>query len=174
MTIIWSFFQELSLRPDIRYGRVAPTAPSGASLPPPSLASRGPSPAPSLQLDYSSPFLCRINLSLLQPPVSQTQVNTVYVSMCGLSYCCVFQMVGMETSPTSSLDVIGEVGVAAALEEQSHLTQVVVGVPPEEREGGTGEEEEGGEGGKAGLHHVSLVTEEEPAEVLSQVSYSTI
>lgn len=83
-------------------------------------------------------------------------------------------MVGMETSPTSSLDVIGEVGVAAALEEQSHLTQVVVGVPLEEREGGTGEEEEGGGIGKAGLHHVSLVTEEEPAEVLSQVSHSTI
>lgn len=81
-------------------------------------------------------------------------------------------MVGMETSPASSLDVIGEVSVAAAMEEQSHLTQVVVGVPPEEREEGTGEEEE--EGGGGGLHRVSLVTEEEPAEVLRQVSYTII
>ena len=76
-------------------------------------------------------------------------------------------MVGMETSPASSLDVIGEVGVAVAMEEQSHLTQVVVGVPPGEREGEEGVGERGG--GKAGVR-VSLVTEEEPAEVLRQVS----
>lgn len=82
-------------------------------------------------------------------------------------------MVGMETSPTSSLDVIGEVGVAAAIEEQSHLTQVVVGVPPEEREGEREDEEDGEGGEKAVLHHVSLVTEEEPTEVLRQVSYTT-
>ena len=73
----------------------------------------------------------------------------------------------METSPASSLDVLGEVGVAAVMEEQSHLTQVVVGVP--EEGGGEGEEGEGRGGGKAGVR-VSLVTEEEPDEILRQVS----
>ena len=60
----------------------------------------------------------------------------------------------MATSPTpSSLE---EVGVAT---EQSHLTQVVVGVPPEERE----------VGGGGGVVPVSLVNEEDPAEILRQV-----
>ena len=70
----------------------------------------------------------------------------------------------METSPSSSLDVLDEVGVA---EEQSHLTQVVVGVPPEEGEGDEGDQ---GDGNEAGVR-VSLVTEEEPAEILRQVSF---
>ena len=60
----------------------------------------------------------------------------------------------MVTSPTSSLDILEEVGVAS---EQSHLTQVVVGVPPEEGE-------EGEEG------PVCLESEEDPAEILRQVA----
>ena len=55
-----------------------------------------------------------------------------------------------------------EVGVAT---EQSHLTQVVVGVPPEEREEG----EVGEVGGGGGVVPVSLVNEEDPAEILRQV-----
>jgi hypothetical protein len=109
--------REVSLRPDIRYGRVATPSNSQTPVPIP-LSSRGPSPAPSLNsVDYSSPYVCRINLSLLAPlpPVIQPQV------------------VGMATSPASSLEVLEEVGVAS---EQSHLTQVVVGVPPEDREEG--------------------------------------
>ena len=66
----------------------------------------------------------------------------------------------MATSPTSSLEVMEEVGVAS---EQSHLTQVVVGVPPEERE--EGEEGEG----ERGAVPVSLVTEEDPDVILRQV-----
>ena len=61
----------------------------------------------------------------------------------------------MATSPASSMEVLEEVGVAS---EQSHLTQVVVGVPPEDREEG-----------EEGAVPVSLVTEEDPAEILRQV-----
>ena len=74
-------------------------------------------------------------------------------------------MVGMATSPTSSLDILSEVGV---VEDQSHLTRVVVGVPPEERE--EGEEGEGEEGGGGLAMGVSLVTEEEPDDILRQVN----
>ena len=73
------------------------------------------------------------------------------------------QQVSMETSPASSLhDIIGEVGVAAVRDEQSHLTQVVVGAE-EEREG---EEDREREREKA---RVSLVVEEDPDEILRQV-----
>ena len=79
----------------------------------------------------------------------------------------------METSPAPPLDIIGEVGVVAAMEEQSHLTQVVVGVPQEEGEEGAMEREEeeglGGSGRGKPRVSVSLVTEEEPAEILRQV-----
>ena len=61
-------------------------------------------------------------------------------------------MGAMVASPTSSLDVLEEVGVVS---EQSHLTQVKVGVAEEEK----------GEGPVP----VGLVTEEDPAEVLRQV-----
>ena len=62
----------------------------------------------------------------------------------------------MATSPTSSLDILEEVGVAS---EQSHLTQLVVGVPE------AGLEAEG----ERGAVPVSLVTDEDPAEILRQV-----
>ena len=62
------FLQETSLRPDIRYGRVATTRAESASPVPPSL---GHTPSSTHQLDYASPFICRINLSLLQGHAQQ-------------------------------------------------------------------------------------------------------
>lgn len=76
-------------------------------------------------------------------------------------------MVGTVTSPASSLDVLNEVGVAS---EQSHLTQVVVGVPPEERDEGELEEEDG----EGDSRFVNLSIEEDPDEILKQVTYITI
>lgn len=74
-----------------------------------------------------------------------------------------FQMVGIATSPTSSLDVMSELGGMVEEEDQSHLTQVVVGIPVEERD-----DEEGREAMNIG---VSLVTEEEPQKILRQVRH---
>lgn len=73
------------MRPDIRYGRVAtPPIPSNTSHQSPvPLASHAPSPAPSLQsVDYTSSFICRININVLpsyslHTSVAYTTTNTV-------------------------------------------------------------------------------------------------
>lgn len=107
------------MRPDIRYGRVtmAPLVLPDPHLPPPS----------SIKLDYSSPYLCRIDLSLLL----QTHAQPLPNSNTALR--------NRSMSPSFLLDK--EIGLSGAfgggeIEDQSHLTKVFVGVEGEGEEGG--------------------------------------
>ena len=59
----------MSLRPDIRLGLVYSAGPSPSPQPPAlSHVSVPPPPASSAQVDYSSPFLCQVELAKLHPP----------------------------------------------------------------------------------------------------------
>ena len=108
--------QETCLRPDIRYGKlstpvnrsetVSPAPPADFLLPP----------ATNVQLDYTSPFICRINLALLRSQVTSNG------SLCSSPVMPTDQN---DIFPLDIDDIVGEVS------DQSHLTKVTVGVEDE-------------------------------------------
>ena len=139
--------QELSVRPDIRLG-VIPTghSPNPAPvLPEPCIP-----PPTTIQLDYTSPFICQVELSLL---LSQQQ-----------------QWVNPPSSTASNsplvVDDLQKIDVGGGEEEevdQSHLTRVQVGFEEEVEEENQGEEEMGE------LAADSEKVEEEEEEILGQI-----
>lgn len=98
-------WQETSLRPDIKLGRVPSRSNSASPLPPPIVVTDFSLPPPSsANLDYTSAFVCRLPLKFLQPRPSS-------------------RAAGLEAMDIGFVNIMEKVGIS----DQSHLTQVVVG-----------------------------------------------
>ena len=106
--------QETCLRPDIRYGKLSVPVSRSETASPAPLSDFILPPATNFQLDYTSPFICKIDLSLLRP-----HPQPANGSLC--------------SSPVPLTDqnnlLAVDVGDASGeISDQSHLTKVVVGV----------------------------------------------
>ena len=106
--------QETCLRPDIRYGKLSVPVSRSETASPAPLSDFILPPATNFQLDYTSPFICKIDLALLRP-----HPQPANGSLC--------------SSPVPLTDqnnlLAVEVGDASGeISDQSHLTKVIVGV----------------------------------------------
>lgn len=103
------FPQETSLRPDIQHGSTR--AESVSPLPPEFHI-----PAPTNhQLDYTSPFIVRLDITQLRSSQKTTSTSTA-------------------TDQTSFLNI--DLSELSEVSDQSHLTKVVVGCEEERNDGG--------------------------------------
>lgn len=116
---LFQWQQETSLRPDIKHGRVPSRSSSMSPLPPPVAPSDFYLPRPpqsSANLDYSSAFLCRLPLRLLQPRPPEREAD----------------LEAMEIDFVSIMDKLGP-GIGE-VSDQSHLTQVLIGCDEDPQE----------------------------------------
>lgn len=107
-----------------------------------------PTPPISVKVDYSSPFLCRLDLSILRG----ARTSTIDTGMGGGALL----HVGEQPDHVSV-----DVGGVSDVPNQSHLTKVVIGCEEEERETAAKAEEED--------VLSSIVRPESPEEIIMQV-----
>ena len=145
-------YQETSLRPEIRHGTTAFIPSRSVSPAPISSDLSIPTPPINIKVDYSSPFLCRLDLSIIRGATTSSSLAT---SVGGVA------LLGEQMDHVSV-----DVGGVSEVPNQSHLTKVVIGCEEEEEEP---EEEEEEEDILASLAQPP----ESPEEILMQVRRST-
>ena len=139
------------MRPDIRHGRVASAPRSATASPLPLPEFRLPPPT-GTQLDYSSPFLCRIDLGLLRGHTQPRPASAV-------------------PSPSAFLEQLRvDVTGAGDVSSQAHLTKAsacVTSVSCPDPPTWVGE---GGGGGGLGMRLMSPTPPPPPPQILSNCS----